>query len=86
MKIKTTIAFESLRDAEGKGGMYFVIIYAQKDDSLIFRRRKDRLKGRTRCVCLRFITSSFHQVSVYTNQRPETGAGRNDSRVPHHFL
>lgn len=37
MKIKTTIAFESLRDAEGKGGMYFVIIYAQKDDSLIFR-------------------------------------------------
>lgn len=45
MKIKTTIAFESLRDAEGKGGMYFVIIYAQKDDSLIFRRRKDRLKG-----------------------------------------
>lgn len=50
MKIKTTIAIEKLRDVEGKGGMCFVIIYAQKYNSLIFRRRKTQTKsGKTVC-------------------------------------
>lgn len=34
---------------------------------------KRRLKG-GKVVWMGSITSSFHQVSVYTNQRPETGA------------
>jgi len=85
MKIKTTI-LRILRDAEGNGGMNFVIIYAQKkDDSLIFFEDKRQTKGGEDGVWMRFITSSF-QVSVYTNQRPETVAGRNDNWVPHHFL
>ncbi len=80
MKIKATIAIENLRDVEGKGGMCFVIFYAQKYNSLIFRRRKTQTK-RGKTVWMGFITSSFHQVSVYTNPRPETGTARHDTWI-----
>lgn len=49
MKIKATIAIENLRDVEGKGGMCFVIFYAQKYNSLILEDEKRRLKGGKRC-------------------------------------
>lgn len=59
----------------------FVTIYAQKCDSFM---RATTIDGVTLCWWS-FVTTLFHQVSVYTNRRLETGAGCHDNWVQHHY-